>query len=328
MEKSALILMATYNGEKYLAQQIDSILKQSHTNLKLIIRDDGSIDNTVSIIERYAETDERVELLKNFTDQHGAYLNFWSLVSYAKENCIEYDYVFFSDQDDIWEKSKIETMIRYAEKKDRKKPLLLYADMRVIDQNNNVTFKSLDSIMGIGEIHGYSLFFTHGFLWGCDICINNRLFCDIPCMPLDHESISIVSHDNYMGKYALLYGEIVYINKVLINHRRHNSNTTGSYYMKLSLLSTLKKCLFRLDELGKTHAGVYNQTLIFLDQLSNYSRSKYKIVDRIRKAITRGGIRGCVSIFKLGVKRKQIARTIGIYFIMLTKKYKKYLLDN
>ena len=105
-----LILMASYNGEKYIRKQIDSILRQTYSNFDLLIRDDNSSDSTVSIIRDIMKTDSRVSLIENNTDLHSAYHNFHELIIKAK-SMQPYDYYFFSDQDDIWVDTKLEKLV-------------------------------------------------------------------------------------------------------------------------------------------------------------------------------------------------------------------------
>lgn len=331
MNKKALILMTTYNGEKYISRQVDSIINQTFEEWKLIIRDDGSTDGTIDLLKDYADAESRISLLLNETQDHGAYLNFWTLIHEARNHYADYDYYFFSDQDDIWENSKLETMINEAERLQEKKPLLLYGDMRVIDQNDQVTYESINEVMGIGQMSGYSLFFTHGYLWGCDICVNQALFTSLPLLTLDHPHMDIMSHDNYMGKYALLAGKIVYLDEVVINHRRHNDNTTASYNMKLSPLKVFKRAVVQFDDLAKTHARVYNQTLVAFSvfEASQLPLKKHKkrVIRNVETAILHGGFTGIRILKKYKVKRKQFVRTIGIYMIMFLKRYKKYLIQ-
>ena len=116
MDHLALILMTTYNGEKYLSKQIDSIINQTYQKWKLLVRDDGSSDRTKQILSEYEKKDSRITVYQNTTDKHGAYLNFWTLIHEARQNYPNYDYYFFSDQDDVWELDKIEIMINHAEK--------------------------------------------------------------------------------------------------------------------------------------------------------------------------------------------------------------------
>ena len=325
--KSVLILMTTYNGAEYIKEQIESIINQSNSNWTLIIRDDGSKDGTVKIIKKTCVNPSRINFIENSSERHGAYLNFWSLVHYAKMQK-DYDYYFFSDQDDVWLPDKIESMIGFDKEQGKNEvPRLIYADMQVIDRTGNLVYESLNSIMGIGEMTGVSLFFTHGFLWGCDILLNKALFDIVPPLPLDNSYIDIMSHDNYFGKFALLFGEIKYFQKVCIQHRRHGKNETGSYQIKMTFFSALKQALTRWNELAKTHARVYTQTLITISQIESAGLAN-KNTQEIKEAIERGGLKGILILKKCKVKRKQKVRTLGIYLIMLTKKYKMYMGTN
>lgn len=319
-----LIMMAVYNGEKYISQQIDSILAQTLQNWELLIRDDGSDDNTIAIIKKYEKLDDRIHILINRTDRTGAYLNFWTLIHEARKNYDRYDYYFFADQDDVWPENKLQEMTEAAKEFDGK-PLLLYGDMSVIDGDNNIVYRSLNKAMGIGKMHGYSLYFTHGFLWGCNICVNGILFNQVPMLPLEYSHIDIVSHDNYFGKYALLKGYIKYIDKPLIKHRRHGDNTTGGYAMVLNPAQVMKKAIYGLDDITRTHARVYNQTLIFIEQMELAKEEGSISLSEIKKSIEIGGIKLVRLMRSMGVQRQQKSRTIGIYMIALTKMYRKYL---
>lgn len=104
------ILLSTYNGEKFIKKQIDSLIAQTFSNWKLYIRDDGSTDKTISIIEEICESDNRIFLYKE--TNIGVKASFLSLLSR-----VEADYYFFCDQDDFWYDNKIEKTLEYASKK-------------------------------------------------------------------------------------------------------------------------------------------------------------------------------------------------------------------
>lgn len=320
----ALILMTTYNGEKYIREQLDSILNQSYNNWKLIIQDDGSDDDTLQILKQYENIDKRIQILVNNSNKHGAYPNFWSLIMYVK-TISAFDYYFFSDQDDIWLSNKLEIMISAAQHMDiNNRPLMLYADMEIINDYGMTIYPSINNVMGIGKISGLSLFFTHGFLWGCDLMINRKLFEVVPIVSLEYEHIDIISHDNYYGKFAIMLGEIRFIPKILIKHRRHNKNTTGTYNIDLTIFKALKQFLTKYDNLAAIHARVYNQTLFTLKEMEKMSIESLKIKE-IENAIKSGGAKGVLILKKYKVLRKQMTRTIGIYIIFLMGSYKKYL---
>lgn len=320
----SLILMTSYNGEKYIGKQIESIINQTFKNWNLIIRDDGSTDKTIDIIEEYIASNDRISLLRNLSDRHGAYLNFFTLIQHAKSEK-EYDYYFFADQDDIWLEDKLEKMITCGEMH-KDIPLLVYGDMQVIDGNDDLVYSSIDDVMGIGEISGMSLFFTHGFLWGCDVMVNHLLFELVPVFPLTDVHIDIMSHDNYFGKFAYIVGKIIYLPEPCIQHRRHGDNETGSYSMWLSPIKIFKRFFLETDNLAQTHARVYNQTLQTINQMQVAGYSDQRL-DEIRNGIVHGGLKGVKVLRKYKVKRKQRARTIGIYFIMLSNRYKEYLVS-
>ena len=134
--KEITILMATYNGEAYLKQQLDSILTQTYTNWKLVIRDDGSTDGTLGIITSYIQKDERVSLIR-FGDLHGsACKNFSQLAEWAVAN--DKGTVMFSDQDDIWAADKVAVSVSAMNQLQHEygahMPLLCYSTFQLIDE--------------------------------------------------------------------------------------------------------------------------------------------------------------------------------------------------
>lgn len=140
-ENKIEILLATYNGEKYLSEQIDSIINQTYTNWKLLIRDDGSKDKTLEILKKYEKKDKRISILRDNKGNLGFVKNFEELLKNSSE-----DFVMFSDQDDYWLENKIEIYISELSKlpeEKRKEPLLLHSNSFVCDENLNIKKKSL-----------------------------------------------------------------------------------------------------------------------------------------------------------------------------------------
>ena len=122
------ILMATYNGSKYLPHQIDSILKQHYTNWTLYVQDDLSTDNTPEILAAYAKRDARIKVVDN-QEKLGAKRNFMTLMEK-----VEADYYMFSDQDDEWLPEKIlVTMKKMMEEENEapEKPVIVHTDLLV-----------------------------------------------------------------------------------------------------------------------------------------------------------------------------------------------------
>ena len=126
------ILMSTYNGERYLAQQIESIIAQTYTDWCLFIRDDGSKDGTKQILDAYAVKDKRITVLRD-TENVGACRSFERLL----EQCGGAGYYAFADQDDVWDADKLEIcmqVIRAQEKAFPRKPVVVHTDLRVVDE--------------------------------------------------------------------------------------------------------------------------------------------------------------------------------------------------
>ena len=113
------ILLATYNGERFIKDQLDSILNQTYQNFVCYIHDDGSTDRTVDILKKYVSKYPKKIKLLEYPGKKGAVGNFLSLIDYAVEHCRE-QYYLFSDQDDIWLPQKIELEVKKIRKIDNK----------------------------------------------------------------------------------------------------------------------------------------------------------------------------------------------------------------
>lgn len=128
--KKVVILLSSYNGGENIKEQIESILNQTYRNFTLIIRDDGSTDNTCRIIKNMAALDERITFIED-----GKNLGYPGCFYYLTDNAPDADYYFFSDQDDYWLEDKIEHAIKVMEKYNSDIPLAYYARYRVCDSN-------------------------------------------------------------------------------------------------------------------------------------------------------------------------------------------------
>lgn len=162
--KSVQVVMSTYNGEKYLKEQIDSILSQEGVDVRLYIRDDGSSDRTTDILASYQEH-------KNVKIEKGNNLGFAKSFLTALDECDEADYYAFSDQDDVWEKDKLSTAIEILEEESQSTPLLYCSALQRVDENLNP--------LHVQSYHGLRInlpsMLTRGRLAGCTFVFNNTL---------------------------------------------------------------------------------------------------------------------------------------------------------
>lgn len=179
-QRSIAILMATYNGEKYLAEQIESILKQTETDWTLYIQDDGSKDHTLDIVQRYADDDKIVWVDRGLTRQ-GCCMNFMSLL-----NMVESRYYMFSDQDDVWLSGKVRVScqrVRDLENDYPQRPILVHTDKKRVDANLNIILESelnrenkpiekLEKLMK--ERNSLDQLRLGTFIAGCVMCFNHK----------------------------------------------------------------------------------------------------------------------------------------------------------
>ncbi len=248
MKKKITILMATYNGGKYIVEQLNSIINQTYENWELWIRDDLSIDNTLAIIKEYSIRDNRINLYQDDLKNLGATMNFSTLLNGVSLT----NYIMFSDQDDIWLPFKIELTLKKmleVEKANDDKPILIYSELTLVDNNLDVIklkkFKVPIDIK-INDI------IAQNFIYGCTMMLNKKLVK--LCTPI---SCLAENHDYWISLIAASYGSIVKVNKPLILYRQHENNVSGSY--ENSLLSSRIKRL--LD--SSYQEQLYNKLLMY-----------------------------------------------------------------
>lgn len=319
MEKVA-ILMATYNGEQFIEKQIESILEQSYDNFTLYIRDDGSTDSTLDIIERFKLKDKRIVLINHRDDTPGAYVNFLHLLNYMKFS-ESYDFYFLADQDDIWKKDKIKKMISFL--KTRREPCLVYSNMSIIDQNDQVLREVYHVENELSRFNKYFLFFNYNsFIWGCTTCFNRALFDLLPILDIksDYKYLKNFSHDKYLSEVAVQFGSIIYLDEPLIEYRRHEKNVSDFEFKS----SSIGKHFF--EEKSKEYAELFNQTLYFVKLFKNREEVAENL-SLIEEIILRGGLNAVFKLNKLGIRRKSLGKTLLLYCLVFLKKYQEYLFN-
>lgn len=319
-----LIMMTTYNGEEFLIQQIESICQQSYSNWQLVVRDDGSSDQTLAILNAYAEKDARIQVVQNQTDYHGAYPNFWGLVAYCKQ-LKAYDYYMFADQDDVWDKDKLEVYMDFCSDKGLNEPLLVYGDMRIIDGDGQVISNSLEANLGIAYTNAISTFFAHK-VHGCNSFFNRRLFeLALPLSPEEPEA-KYVSHDNYYTKFAALLGQVYYLPRPMMSYRRYGTNVTSQHAYDFKLKRILKR-LTALEELAKDHALTYRQTRATLERMKllPLADGQMKLLKTVETILDRGGIYAIKQISKHHIDWGKRVKNVSRSLVLCLGMYKKYM---
>lgn len=259
------ILLATYNGEKYLVEQLESILSQTYSDFRLLISDDCSTDGTRKILEEYKNKDDRIQLFfqgKNL----GVIKNFEYLLKK-----VENDYYMLSDQDDIWKNNKIEKSI---EKLKNSESDLVYSDLEVVDEKLNVTYESYWKLKGIykkiKKYNNFEALYLNNFITGCTILSKKEYIKDI--LPLPNTS-KFVLHDYWISLILSQKGKISYIEEPLIKYRQHKNNKIGSKKQSDSLRS--------IDEIRELFIKVKKEHFtVFIENEEKFKSEKVRKLNR------------------------------------------------
>ena len=212
------ILMSTYNGEKYLTEQIKSLKAQTLKNWDLYIRDDGSTDKTLEIISNQVESDQRIHYVSDSEKRLRPMRSFFKLL-----NEISADYYFFCDQDDFWLPNKLELMMTEIGDKDNHIPQLLYCGLRCVDQNLKPLVNDFENLPG--KINGKSRFIGND-MPGCVMLLNKNLRDLIINYTKNYENI--IMHDWWIALVAEAFGNVSFLDKKLILYRQHGDNSIGA----------------------------------------------------------------------------------------------------
>lgn len=212
------IVLSTYNGARFLAEQLESIQKQTFTDWQLLIRDDGSTDITPQIIAEFVKADPRIHFINEHDRQNfGVIKNFFTLVKYEKA-----DYYFFSDQDDVWLPDKMATMLDEVIHHDKSQPLMIYMDLSVVDQDLNVTHPSMIRSQSHHVNTTLLAELTENTVTGGVAMINHAL------AEKWEDTDDVIMHDWYLALLATATGKLVYIDKPGELYRQHDNNVLGA----------------------------------------------------------------------------------------------------
>lgn len=266
-----LILMSTYNGEKYLDQQIDSILNQVGVDVELLIRDDGSSDSTISIIKKYSEKDKRVKIYTGNNLESAR--SFFDLVKHATYA----DYYAFSDQDDVWDSKKLYNAVHALEHYNSKIPLLYYCNMKVVDEQLNF-LRMMHSARKRTDFR-YSVLVEY-YAAGCTMVFNNA------ALELCQNNMpeGEIMHDTWMEILCQFFGKVIYDPRPFIKYRQHGNNVIGvAISKKQQILNSLKRIIDKGKQPRLQYAKVIDDSIG--DKLKRKDRNKVLEIVNYKKSL-------------------------------------------
>lgn len=212
--KNILILMATYNGEKYLPEQLDSLFAQDGVSVSILVRDDGSTDHTQALLERYQAEGK----LRWYTGEHkNVQGSFLDLMKKAADD--DADYFAFCDQDDVWDADKLLVAVNSLSETDPGLPALYYCGQRLVDGDLNFL---ADHVLNKGR--SLQTRFVLSDFAGCTGVFNKALLNEV----LSYEPGYMLMHDTWMLKVCLaLGGKVIVDPRPHMSYRQHGGNTVG-----------------------------------------------------------------------------------------------------
>ena len=214
-----LVLMSTYNGERFLKEQLDSILSQKSVEIGLLVRDDGSKDNTCQILSDYASKHKNIKwkACKNV----GFVKSFSALVKIAVTSDIEADYYAFADQDDIWMPNKLKTACDALAMKDNSKPNLFTSNSMQVDAEGHELepfHKGPEPKFRKGNV------LVFGTEQGCSMVFNKKA-AEI----YSENEPELTWHDRWMYHICYFMGSVTYDHLPLFYYRRHEKNALANH---------------------------------------------------------------------------------------------------
>lgn len=270
------ILLASYNGERYLSQQIDSIINQTFEDWNLFISDDGSSDSTLNIIDKYIKDNSNIFTLHDSIMHRGAMNRFvWMM-----EN-VESEYYMFCDQDDIWLPNKIEICYSKLHKMEGENiggtPLLVFTDLFVVDESLKIISNSMWEYSRLKRVMYSKYLLAIPYVTGCTMFFNHAAKMN----SLKYASKAIM-HDSLLALTTSIYGKIAGIPFPLIYYRQHSNNVLGAFKYNKSIT-------YRFINMKNIFTNNYRY-YIFVKSINNISLVKFLIIKlkvsfKIRKTV-------------------------------------------
>lgn len=306
MKDQVHIVLATYNGENYLREQMDSLLAQTHSNLIIEVCDDGSRDGTVDLVKEYQARDERVHLHQN-PHNLGYVKNFLEGMRRSRA-----PYIMLCDQDDIWRRDKVEVTLdamQQAEKEGTEGPVLVFTNAMNFDSSSGED-KGLfheSSRLDVKKVDTAHLFMENKCI-GCTMMMNREVLAYLDELP---EEIRV--HDWWLALICSHFGSIVYLPEATLRYRQHEGNMIGgSSYSRY-----LKKRLAHGKEQRKALQQTYQQGAAFCRVFQKRMNPEQLALARCFAGMEQAGWFGRrYRMIRYGFTKSGWIRNIGLFLMM------------
>lgn len=302
------IMLATFNGEQFIFEQLSSIADQKNIKADLYISDDGSSDKTIEIINKFAKKNPNI-LIKTFIGaRKGFAKNFFSILNKID---IDYEYYAFSDQDDLWDQHKIYKAILCLKKYDNNIENLYFSRTKIINSNGNY----LGMSPNFKREPGFKNALVQS-IGGGNTCVFNKKTFDTILKVTSYDDYDYASHDWLLYiVITAINGNVFFDKNSYINYRQHKSNIIGSN-------KSLKSKYRRLYDLfvNKIYVGWNDSHIKILDNLEIHPNNKY-VYDCFKKCRDQSICVRTISFFRSGIYRQQSFTSFLIFLGVLFRRF-------
>jgi len=306
------VLLSTFNGDKYLKEQLDSLLRQTYKEFEIVIRDDGSIDKTLDILTQYQKTDSRITLFNKPLGNLGPAQSFAALLTHN----LDVPYIAFCDQDDVWNESKLEKSVERIRTEEMNSssnlPILLHSDLLLMNPEGHELQPSMKRFIGVDATKSsLPRLLAQNIVTGCTVMINQSLAKAAVPIP----KIALM-HDAWLALIAAKIGKIIYLDEVLVSYRQHESQSSGGAG-ESKLLPKIAKKLTQQDGLKKLMLRRWQQSKALEHHLRVKGHTKAaEELFTLHQNISKNRFSSVLSASQFGIKSQGFLRT-GLYYLLL-----------
>ena len=263
------ILLATYNGERFLAEQLDSVIAQSHTNWRILARDDGSSDGTVDLLKGYKrQLGDKLDILEDARGNLGLAANFSALMGAS-----DAQYAAFCDQDDVWLPEKLALGLKAVQALElqwgRDTPCLSFSDLEIVDEDLRQVAPSFWHYENLApdKADRLSRLLAKNAVTGCTTVLNRALITRAAPIP-----DGIILHDWWVALVAASFGHVEPISQATIKYRQHTTNDTGARRYRIAyFVIGLFKFLHRYVRNAGRQRGIFSHYSTHYNQAETFS---------------------------------------------------------
>ena len=317
------ILLSSYNGARYIGEQIESIRRQTFEGWTLLVRDDGSSDSTTEVVQQLARADGRIRLLADGPGNLGPVASFGALLEHALDERAAY--VALADQDDVWAADKLERQLALLRSHEASRgvdhPTLVHSDLTVVDSDLRPIHPSFLRYQRLEHAAAHPLrrLLLQNFVTGCTVLLNRALLRWAVPVP------SVIMHDWWLAQCAAALGSVLFLPEATVLYRQHGANVLGSRGVAQLYLDAFRSPAEWWARGGRNLAAASTQVCELAGRLEALSAeiavdpAALALVQRTCLAL-RGGLgplRRCREVSRLRIRPRSLTMPFFFYLRML-----------